>query len=116
MSFAKGVLMGNVVSKKTRFTKNGQMILSFDIMTKREFKDRFNTSHESLSRHNIQCYDKLATDYIDLIEEGDVIFVSGDIINTPTSGGERDGQYFYSIRASEIKKISGPSHEWGPHI
>ncbi len=106
------LLQGCVGKKETKVSKNGSELTMLSIATNKSYKDASGTKHESTTWHNVVCFQKLSDIATKYVNVGDRIFVQGEIQNKKIEGGERDGQYMYSVIANNIEFIpSGKKSE-----
>ncbi len=106
------LLQGCVGKKETKISKNGNELTMLSIATNKSFKDASGVKQETTTWHNVVCFQKLSDIATKYINVGDRIFVQGEIQNKKIEGGERDGQYMYSVIANNIEFIpSGKKSE-----
>lgn len=100
----KVILLGIVGKKEFKTTKNGSLICSLSVVTKRRYTDTKKSKHEITTWHNVNMFNKLASSANLFVEISDLIFIQGEISNKKI---EENGinRIIHSITASEFKVI-----------
>ena len=99
----EAILVGHVGKKDTKTLKNGTEFTMLSVATTTRYVDSKGEKQQRTTWHNINCFNKLAEIAAKYVHVGNLIYIRGEINNKKIEGGERDGQYIYSVTAQDIR-------------
>jgi single-strand DNA-binding protein len=102
----EATLIGRVGKKDTKELKNGSEMSTIYLATSRKWLDVKGAQQEQTVWHNVNFYNKLSDVVKKYVEVGALVYIKGEINHKQIASGEKQGQWAYSITASQIKILS----------
>jgi single-strand DNA-binding protein len=101
----EATLIGRIGKKDFRSLKNGSEVATLYIATSKKWLDDKGAQTEQTTWHNVNFFNKLADIVKRYAHVGGLVYIKGEINNKQITQGERQGQWAYSITASQLKLL-----------